>query len=55
MSTLNVCVQIYMNKKNTQIFFKIKYFFEKKRNICNFNKVCVFFYSYVSTHSATLM
>ena len=39
-----------MNKKNTK-FIKITnislLFREKKRNICNFNKFGVFFYSYI--------
>ena len=51
MPALNVCVQIYMNKK-TQHLLKSKIFLffsealsvylkasEKKRNICNFNKL----------------
>ena len=53
MPTLNVCVQIYIYKKNTQNLLKLQIFLffaeasEKKRNICNFNKFCVFFYSYI--------
>ena len=54
MPTLNVCIEIYMNKK-TQNLFKLQIFlffsealpmYEKKRNICNLNKFC-FFYSYI--------
>ena len=50
MPTLNVCVQIYMNKKKTQNLLKLQIFLffseasEKKRNICSFNKFCVFFF-----------
>ena len=57
-----------MNKENTQNLLKLQIFFffsealihyidkasEKKRIICNFNKFCVFFYSYIfdeRTHS----
>ena len=58
MPTLNGCVQIYMNKKTKDLLkLQIFLFFsealsvyekasEKKRNICNFNKLC-FFYSYI--------
>ena len=52
MPTLNVCIQIYMNKKNTQNLLNLQIFLffsedsEKKRNICNFNKFCVLFYSF---------
>ena len=55
MSTLNVWLQIDMNKK-TQNLLKLQIFLffskalsridtasKKKRNICNFNKFCVFF------------
>ena len=59
MPTLNMCVQAYMNKK-TQHLLQLKKIFlffsealsvyekasEKKRNICDFNKLC-FFYSYI--------
>ena len=51
MPTLNVCVQIYMNKKRNKIYKKYKYFSsvqnlcqriykasEKKKNICTFYK-----------------
>ena len=59
MPTLNVCLQIYMNKK-TQHLLKLRlqifpFFsetlsvyekaFEKKINICNFNKLCFLIYS----------
>ena len=57
MPTLNVCIQIYMNKK-TQHLLKLQIFLffsealsvyekasEKKKNICNWNKL--FFYSYI--------
>ena len=52
MLTLNVCVEIYMNKKNAQNLFKLQIFlffsealtmYEKNRNIYNLNKFCVFF------------
>ena len=52
MLTLNVCIQIYMNKKNktfiksTNISLLFRSFdkaSEKKRNICTFYKFCVFF------------
>ena len=42
-----------MNKKTDKIYSNYKYFSyidkasEKKINICNLNKFCVFFYSYI--------
>ena len=62
MPTLNMYVQIYMNKK-TQHLLKLKlqiflFFseafsvyekaFEKKINICNFNKLCFLIFSYTA-------
>ena len=62
MPTLNVCVEIYMNKKKQNLFkLQIFLFFsealyyidkasEKKINICKLNKFCVFFlYIYIHT------
>ena len=56
MPTLNMCVQVYMNKK-TQHLLQLKKIFlffseafsvyekasEKKSNICDFNKLCFFY------------
>ena len=55
MPTLNVRLQIYMNKKNTQNLLKLQiflFFSEKKRNICNFNNffVCFFIHIYMYIH-----
>ena len=39
MPTLNVCVEIYMNKKNTNVIHK--------SYSCNLNKFCVFLFIYI--------
>ena len=59
MPTLNVCVQIYMNKK-TQHLLKLQIFLffsealsvfekasEKMKNICNFNKLFFLLFIYI--------